>query len=323
MEEVIIVGAGVAGLSCMNALLDAGIKPLLIDAGLIGTEKICGEFLSQIACQQLARWGVHSTQEIDAIDIFTAKSTLHLTQKAGALSRSEAEILFARRAKSLGGTILENTKISKTAAGLVTLQDGTCIQTKHLVIATGRLGTAPKHFPYMGLKAHFTHERFNPRLEMHLFKGGYYGIVPINKTMSNIACLVKENAYSQGFSDINTKFADKNLAWLTSPVGAFGMKKVANLPTTYYIGDAIASLPPAIGGGFGHAVFSSLLASQNIVQGSPDAYLKELKASLLPKLRAAHLLNHIMMNPSYANFAISLLKYTPRIQTSLLKHVGL
>lgn len=58
LEEVVIIGGGVAGLSCLNALLDQGISALLIEGSTIGTPKMCGEFLAPIAAQQLQRWDV-------------------------------------------------------------------------------------------------------------------------------------------------------------------------------------------------------------------------------------------------------------------------
>ena len=319
MEKVVIIGAGVAGLACLNALLDCHVRPILIEAGKIGSNKICGEFLSLAACCQLETWGIGPIQKIDSITIESSGTKLKTQQKAGAMNRSEAEKQLAERAKSLGGTIMENTKIIKTSYDSVTLFDNTTIKAKNIIIATGALGPKPKDFPYIGLKAHFLHDSYKPNLEMHLFKGGYFGIVPISTTTSNIACLVKESAKAEALVQMN-----KELAWLTAPVGSFGMKKVPIVDSTYYIGDAIASLPPAIGGGFGHAINSAILCAKHLVHdGSSKEYLQELRATLSTKMILARLINQIMLSPIAANFTLKLLQNSPKLQNRLLHHIGL
>lgn len=318
MEEVVIIGAGVAGLSCMNALLDRGIRPILIEAGKIGSNKICGEFLPFSACLQLETWNIGPIQKIDGINIRSSTTILTLQQKAGAMTRSEAEKQLASRAKSLGGTIMENTKIIKTSCNSITLFDETIIHAKNIIIATGALGPKPKTFPYIGLKAHFLHNSYKPNLEMHLFKGGYFGIVPISETTSNIACLVKESSKAEALVQMN-----KEVAWLTAAVGPFGIKKMPRQSNTFYIGDAIASLPPAIGGGFGHAINSAFLCAKHLVHGSSESYLQEIRASLSTKMPLAKLINHIMLSPIAANVTLGLLQNFPKLQSRVLQHIGL
>ena len=316
MEKVVIVGAGVAGLSCMNALLDRGIQPHLFDAGRVGSEKLCGEFLSPEAVLQLEAWGIGPIQKIQDIALSSKMASLNIKQAAGAMSRSDAELQLAKRAKALGGEIFENTKIEKIAPGELILSDGRCIQPKQLIIATGRIGTPPKQFPYMGLKAHFLHDTLAPRLEMRLFKGGYFGIVPISATTSNITCLVKASCYNQAFIEMNRK-----LPYLSSQVAPFGLKKPPQWPNSYWIGDAIASLPPAIGQGFGHAINSAIEASRFLLANDPTGYRRSLERSLLPKMRWAKLIHHAMLTPTASHIALSLLQKSPQITERLMRSI--
>ena len=318
MEEVVIIGAGVAGLSCMNALLDCGIQPLLLDAGTIGSPKLCGEFLSLAALSQLEAWNIGPIQKIQKINMYSKKTSLSLQQPTGAMSRAEVELQLATRARNMGGQILENKKIEYTAPGKFTLSDKTPIVAKQYIIATGRLGAMPTHFPYMGLKAHFLHDSYTPCLEMHLFEGGYYGIIPISPTTSNIACLVRQSAYNQAYIEMN-----KKLAWLTAPIGAFGLKKVPTLPNTYWIGDAIATFPPAIGGGFSHAINSSNLAVRYLLKNNPEGYRREIEHRQKSKMRWAKLLHQVMLSPPASNFALHFLQKAPKIKARLLHHIGL
>ncbi len=318
MEEVVIVGAGVAGLSCMNALLDCGIRPHLIEAGTIGSQKLCGEFLSQEALLQLEAWDIGPIQKIQDIALFSRRASLSIKQAAGAISRSDAELQLAKRAKALGGQISENTKIEKVLPGELILSDGNSLQPKQLIIATGRIGIPPKQFPYMGLKAHFLHDTYTPRLEMRLFKGGYFGIVPISSTTSNITCLVRASCYNQAFVEMN-----RELPYLSSPVGAFGLKKPPHWPNTYWIGDAIASLPPAIGQGFGHAIHSAILASRYLLNNDPIGYRRSLERDLKPKMRWAMLIHHAMLSPAASHIALSLLQKSPQITKRLMHSIAL
>ncbi len=318
MEEVVIVGAGIAGLSCMNALLDLGMQPLLIEAGTIGAEKVCGEFLAPQAINALESWNIGPIQKIQTTTLFSDKTTLQLNITAGAISRKEAELQLAKRAQALGGRIYEKTKACDINPGKLTLCKGESITTKQLVIATGRVGAKPKQFTYTGLKAHFLHDSYTPQLEMHLFKGGYFGIVPISATTSNITCLVRQHASSLALCTMN-----KELPWITAPVGAFGLKSVPNWPNTYWIGDAIASLPPAIGGGFAHSIHSATLAAKHLLNNDWAKHRAELESILTPQMKWAKFLHHIMLWPTASKLALSTLQRYPSITKNLLGRIGL
>ncbi len=45
IEDCVIVGGGVAGLSAANRLADAGLSPLIVEASKYPAHRICGEFL--------------------------------------------------------------------------------------------------------------------------------------------------------------------------------------------------------------------------------------------------------------------------------------
>lgn len=302
MEEVIIVGAGVAGLACMNAFLDKGIHPLLIDAGTIGSYKLCGEFLSASVCRQLEAWDIGPIQKIDQIQI----GSLTLHKNCGAMSRSVAELQLAERACTIGGRILEMTKIEQIFPGSVLLADGTILSCKKLIVATGRFGVAPKEFPYIGLKAHFEHDPLIPHLAMHMIPGGYYGIVPITASTSNIACLVKKEHLHEALK--------LDVDWKQAPVSSFGIKKVPNYPNTCWIGDAIASFPPATGQGCTHAIDSAFLAttSQN--------YNQELLAQIKYKMRLSQCIHTLMLHKKAAK---AFMPFAHLLQNHICKSLSL
>src|SRR6202012_233439 len=115
MEKVIIIGGGVAGLSCLNALIDQGLSPLLLEEKTIGLPKICGEFLAPLASLQLQTWGIGPIQCIKKVSFLVnhRQNEMSFPNPAGAFSRSEAELGLAKRARNKGGRILEQIRIKK------------------------------------------------------------------------------------------------------------------------------------------------------------------------------------------------------------------
>jgi len=299
MEEVVIVGAGVSGLACMNALLDLGCTPHLFEAGTIGEEKICGEFLAQDAVTQLQKWDIGPIERVDAVTV----GSLTIKLQGGAITRSLVEQQLKERALMLGGTIIENKAIESLEA----------LRYKHIVVATGRFGTKPTSFPYIGLKGHFLHKEHSPTLHMHPFKGGYYGIVAVSPTVSNITCLVKKEYYAEAMAQIN-----KDLDWLEGPIATFGRKRYPLLPNCYAIGDAFATIPPAAGKGFSFAISSALLAASHIFNNDQFSYYMNVEKILRPLLFRAKLLHCIMRSPTASSFTLQLLTSFPATRNFFL-----
>src|ERR1700722_17562931 len=98
MEEIVILGGGVAGLCCLNGFLDRGIYPLLIERGAIGSGKLCGEFLAPDAVELLEKWEIGPIQKLDEISFSAKGSKLSIKRRAGAMARSVVELQLAERA---------------------------------------------------------------------------------------------------------------------------------------------------------------------------------------------------------------------------------
>lgn len=309
MEKVVIAGAGIAGLVCLNALVDAGVEALLLEAGTIGTPKICGEFLAPQAALQLEAWGIGPLQKISQIALYAHPKKRVIDFQAAAMSRSQAELLLAKRAKERGANILEKAPIKSISPTLIELASGTEIVPSHLFIATGKVFGKPTSFPYIGLKSHIPKEASHHCLEMHLFKGGYMGIVPISESLTNVACLIK-----RGVPVPDGK-------WLEAAVPEFGIRRVASWPNSYFIGDACGSLPPACGGGFNHAIASSLLAVRYFLQNDPEGYRKAILTDLEAKMPWAMGLHRAMLSPFFSKLAITVL--WPKAIKQLMNHIGL
>ena len=166
MEKVVILGGGIAGLSCLNALLDIGVDALLIEANKIGSPKMCGEFLAPKAVSLLDLWDIGPIVTIKSAQFFTGKKQLSIAfpKKAGAIARDEVEIKLAQRALNLGGRIRENTSITNTipktanTPHIIKLSSGETIEAHTVFFAIGKLGKLTNNAnkpTYAGMKLHF------------------------------------------------------------------------------------------------------------------------------------------------------------------------
>jgi flavin-dependent dehydrogenase len=349
MESVIIVGGGVAGLACLNALLDHGVAALLIEAGTVGTPKMCGEFLAPPALAQLKKWQIGPVQTIRQASFYLQGKKLDLafTEAAGAFARQDLELQLAARARRLGGRILEQVLIQKMLPAtenspyIFYLASGEEVVAKTAIFATGKLGQQNSQrvaTPYYGLKIHFPHIVKAETLLMYSQHGAYFGIVPVSDKISNCTCLAKRTVVEKAGSgkdfiyrllekipSLQTLFENidmKNLDWLEGKAPEFGLKNRPDWPRAFWIGDALASLHPAIGYGFAHSVSSAVLAAEAYLDDALTHYHFTTTSLIKPKLRLGKLMHQLMLNPYFGSIAIPFLKANPGIVKILMKKIG-
>lgn len=324
LEEIIIIGGGVAGLSCLNALLDRGSSALLIEGNQIGSPKMCGEFIAPEAVNVLQTWGIGPLLSIDQVNFKINNKYFLLTfpHQAGAFSRSEAELQLAKRALNKGGRILEKTLIQNvipatdTTPYILKLASGEEMFAKTIFFAVGKYASTQKiELPYYGIKMHLAKSVPQNLLQMTSYKGAYFGVVPITKDKSNFACLIKKEIVEQAgdlkkfFANLlneneflHSLFQNQNTSsWLEGKAPAFHFKKIPRWPNAYWIGDAFVNLPPAIGSGFGNSVTSARLAVDYYLQNDPVGYQKSISNRLKTKLKIGKFFHHLLLNPSLAN----------------------
>ena len=348
MERVIIVGGGIAGLTCLNALLDQGVSALLLEAGTIGEPKMCGEFLAPPAVSFLKQWDIGPIQTIQQVNFFTKNKTLTVDfpKPAGALARDQAELQLAERAKQKGGQILENSPIlnmvpdTQTSSYTFCLESGEKIQAQSTFMATGKMNPIRKSvkLPYYALKTHFKNV-INPNtLLMHSVKNAYFGVVPISDEFSNFACLVKKEAVDkagscrQFFYDLvrQHKFLQQTfehmdiskIDLLEGKSPKFCLKNIPDWPNVFWVGDALASFPPAIGYGFTHSIHSAVIAVKYFLKNDPIQYHQISKKTIKPNLLLGRGIHQLLLNPVYGSLFFPFLQDNPWISNLLLRKIG-
>ncbi|MEO8401121.1 MAG: FAD-dependent oxidoreductase [Gammaproteobacteria bacterium] len=349
MEKVVIVGGGVAGLSCLNALIDHNVSPLLLEGANIGAPKMCGEFLAPEAVNLLKQWDIDSLHPIFQANFFVNHKKLDLAfpQPAGAIARSEVEILLAQRARKNRGRIREYARIKKivpptqTTPYLVYLESGEEIQAETVIFATGKYGEnngISKPLPYFGIKVHFRHVVKPQTLLMYSMKDAYFGIVPLSDETSNCTCLVKRELIEKigsckGFfyqlaetnPSLQSVFEQIDIAdidWYESRAPEFQFKKNPTWPRAFWIGDALAGLYPAIGLGFSHSISSAMMAADFYLQNNPKNYHKTAKKVIRSKLLLGKLMHQLMLNPNFSSATFQFLQLNPWLLNQCLRRLG-
>jgi flavin-dependent dehydrogenase len=346
MEKLVIVGGGVAGLSCLNALLDRGVSPLLLDGSWIGSPKMCGEFIAPPAVEQLTQWGLGPMCEVkQAYFLSGKKQALHVPfrRPAAAFSRHLAEIGLAARARRKGGRVLESSPIQTITPAtanspyVLHLASGENLVTEDVIFATGKFSSLnpPKGAPlYVGFKTHIQQIIQHQTLMMLSVKGGYLGIVPISSEKSNLTCLIRKDALEQAggkeafLNNLVRKgslmqrlapFDLSALEWLEGEVRAFGLRTCPKWPRAYWIGDAWASFYPAIGYGFAHGVNSAILAADCYLQHDNQRYDQAMKQPLRARLAISQWMHRVLQKPGLCDALAPVIAANPWMSHVLLK----
>lgn len=340
MEEFVIIGGGLAGLCAAIRLTELGARPLLIEAGSYPAHKVCGEFLSPEIIPTLTRLGV-SPISLTYTRLHAASTCLSFSfpTPAGSLSHFSLDKQLADQAQAQGAMIYTQTRVQqlipKTTTHSVheiTLHDGNQIQARHLLIATGRIpGMHARTFEptYLGIKAHFQDIPMEQCLEMFSLPGAYLGIVPIENGHYNVAGLIKKvianrfktPALLMEFMAQSHPLLEAYLSrgkmlfpeWMHTDVPHFGIKSTPTWKDTYFMGDAIGTIPPACGGGLALAISSGYLAAEYARASKYEEYQKNWLKHFGSPIKWGKGLHAIFLRPSWIEAGLKLVKQMPSL----------
>ncbi len=313
--DFIVIGGGVAGLSCTIRLAELGADVVLLEGGNYPAQKICGEFLSPEAIPILENWGIPTSSSVSHIEIVMAKKhlCLKLPEMAATAKRWDLDTALAKKATEKGARIVVGAKVVRVEPSVV-LSTGEEWEAPCLLIATGRLSQLTPNFRYVGFKAHFQGIDLGQTLQMHLMNGAYVGMGPIGKNCINVAGLVactpeeairpKEtlsaffkrnelNLFAKLLSTGHCLFDD----WMAAPVPEFGIRTNPFLPNVYYLGDAAGVIPPATGNGLSMALTSGILAAEYAFKGHFEAYRTAWNKTYKKRIQRGFLLHRCFLNP--------------------------
>lgn len=346
--KIVIIGAGVAGLSVANSLIDLGISSTLIEASSIGREKITGEFFSGESLPVLKKWGVPLVVFNTGVFSTTSQSFKFdfKDKKPGSVSHALCEKILASRATELGVDLLENSPVldivySPKNQSYSLVLENKKIEADILVLASGRApGLVKKNLSlnnarYIGLKAHFSKvHRREDQLEFYIVDGGYFGVTAIEDSKTNITCLLPSCLFSidlevsENLNQLFSKFPDLfnrlNRAqmlfhgWAKTPVFGFGEKQLPNWQNAYFIGDAAATIYPVSGNGLSMGITSGVMAAEHIykkyyLKQEQKKYYALWKENYSSRLKWAEVLHNIFIRPKLLTFGFKIANRWPAI----------
>ena len=214
MREILVIGGGLAGAAMAAHLARAGRDVLLVERTPGPHEKVCGEFLSFEAQDELGRLGV-DLRGLGAVPIRTVtfrhqrshQQTL-LGFEALSLSRRILDEALLAKAAQAGAEVRRGVRATGAARDgggwAVGIEGGATVSARHLVLATGKHDLRGWQRPpgrqpdLIGFKMYWRlgdGRDLRGRVELHLFPGGYAGVEMVEGGRANLCLVIREAAF--------------------------------------------------------------------------------------------------------------------------------
>ena len=212
-DEVLILGGGVAGCAASIALARKGRSVTLIEREPTPRHKVCGEFLSGEALEDLHALGIDVASlgavPIDYVRLAAARRAAEapLPFPAASLTRKALDTALIAEAIAAGVRVERGRSVQaldRTAsdAWQATLDDGTTREAPTVFLATGkhdlRGHTRPEDperwvaFKMYFRLAHAQAAELARASELMLYPGGYGGIQPVEGGIANLCWVVQQ-----------------------------------------------------------------------------------------------------------------------------------
>ncbi len=228
--DLIIIGGGLAGLSCAVHLSQKRLKILLIERHSFPHHRVCGEYVSVEVLPYLKNLGVDPMAQgavsITDLQLTTpgGKTTKHKLPLGGfGLSRYKLDNLIFKRA---GET---TTMLTDTATSIDPMEDHYEVATKSgkifrslfVAAAYGKRSLLDKNMDrkfiskrtgWMAVKAHYHYDHPENLVSLHNFEGGYCGVSRVEDEIVNACCLTTVNSFgkSKSIEDFQRTTMSKN-----------------------------------------------------------------------------------------------------------------
>lgn len=340
-----ILGAGPAGCAAAIALGQSGTPSLLLDRDEKVGDPLCGGFLSWRTVDQLAALGIDvpalGAHRVTRLRLFDGKheSALDLPHAAYGLSRHALDSAMRKRAVALGADIAFDTikgLDESKAIGAAQVYEGSS-----LFLATGKHDIRGSSRPRdrkdtaLGLRMRLpaTAERsclIGNAIELHLFKGGYAGIVLQEGGSANICLALRKSALAGAdrspdalfawLADRSPQFAARlNDDWKQARVDTIGAVPYGYIADTtqdrvFRLGDQAAVIPSLAGEGISIALASGVLAASAYRDDrSASDYQAAFAARARRPIRLASVAWHLAETRLGARAGIALARIAPSL----------
>lgn len=349
-----IAGGALAGASAACRLARDGRSVIVLERERGPAHKVCGEFLSGEALEDLAELGIN-VAALGAAPI-SAMRLVHkgrvaetrLPFAAAGLSRRILDEALLTHAALCGAEIRRGVRVRGVKPGLVQTEAGS-IQADTILLATGKhdlrgtpraVATVPESLVGFKLHLHLSPSEqasLAGHVEVVLFKGGYAGLQLIENGTANLCLLVDRSRFAgvgQSWPALLTSLKHEDphlgrrlegaLALWDRPLTIFRVPygfihQGPDLPGVYRLGDQAAVIPSFCGDGMAIALHSARLAAAAVSAGQDSAgFHRAMRRDAGPPVRLAYALYRLTRVPAVRSAAI----HTARVWPGLLRSVA-
>lgn len=324
-DEVLILGGGVAGCAASIALARKGRRVTLIEREAAPRHKVCGEFLSGEALDDLHALGIDVASlgavPIDYVRLAAGRRAAEapLPFPAASLTRWALDTALIAEANAAGVRVERGRSVQALAYApnvwQATLDDGTTREAPTVFLATGKhdlRGHARPEDPqrWVAFKTYF---RLAPARaaelarasELMLFPGGYGGIQPVEGGIANLCWVVQQRYLArvgnrwenflakmqQDCPHLAMRLADAE-PLLARPIAIthipYGYIRRTTENGLYCVGDQAAVIPSFTGDGISIALHTARCAVAAYLRATPaPLFQAELRSALLAQMRLA------------------------------------
>lgn len=303
----LIIGGGPAGSAAAITLARGGAKPLIIERARETGDAICGGFVSWRTLASLERLGLDEAalagQPITGLRLFAGRRSAQarLPYRAIGISRRRLDTLLIAQAQAQGAAVERGVTVREiTPEGVVRLADQTSINTQSLFVGVGKhdvrgitraregAGDAQTLGLRVMLEAHPALQRLiGDTIELHLFDGGYCGILLNETGKANVCLAVRKSRLAQADGDPMTllhqlgaqnpafgeriTFMRENETIDAIAAVPYGWQATQTSTGRFLMGDQAAVIPSLAGEGNGIALVSGMMAGEAWLNGGAAA----------------------------------------------------
>ena len=325
-DEVLILGGGVAGCAASVALARMGKSVTLIEREPTPRHKVCGEFLSGEALEDLNTLGINVASlgavPIDHVRLAAARRVAEapLPFPAASLTRKALDTALIAEAIDAGVHVERGRSVQvlgRTAGNVwqATLDDGSIREAPTAFLATGKhdvRGHARPQDPqrWVAFKmyfrlAHTQAAELAHASELMLYPGGYGGIQPVEGGIANLCCVVQQKQLArvgyrwenflakmqQDCPHLAMRLAGAQQL-LAKPIAIthipYGYIRRTTEDGLYCIGDQAAVIPSFTGDGISIALHTARCAVAAYLEAeAAPQFQAKLRSALLLQMRLA------------------------------------
>ncbi len=349
----LIVGAGPAGCAAAIVLARGGARPRLVDRDARPGDALCGGFLSWRTAERLRGLGVDpktlGAHPVGRLVLFGQGSPadIALPRRAYGLSRRALDTALREQALAAGAEFVYDTV--RQVEGLHVNLRAHAWRAESLFLATGkhdvRGNSRPRSAkdPALGLRVRL---RPSPRLakrlansiELHLFDGGYAGVVLQEDGSANVCLAVRKSLMGEAAADpvqLLAQLAAKHphFALRLEPdwretrvdtIGAipYGWSAATTEPGVFRLGDQAAVMPSLAGEGIDIALASGIAAADAWLAGGVEAapaYQQALHRRVKGPLLWAGAAWGLAERPAIAKWGLAAARFAPSLVVRLVE----